>query len=108
MNAFINKRLTKYEHIFDKCYWGGITVAEDDIDYDVVRNRNKFVEEYKISKSLHPHEVDTKFNISELSSYLEFYLCENGDTIILSFCKLPEFQKIYRLFDDNDTYILKI
>ena len=46
-----NYEMTKYPSIFDNTYWGTYAFNGDNFNSEMVDNRNKFVEEFQITKN---------------------------------------------------------
>lgn len=67
--------LTKYPKLFEKTYWGNFKVNEDTKIDDIVTNRNKFVEEFKIEKCLDARRPTNRLSIFD---HCELYKNANG------------------------------
>lgn len=97
--------MTKYPKIFQQTYWGNfaIDLENDEIERDIIKNRNKFVEEYNIKnydKDVMPLKI-----ISPLFDHMELYKCKEGYVYITSpysenskaagRCKFYEYEELY-------------
>ena len=117
---------TKYPKIFT-CYWGSAILDKDDIKDEIIENRNKFVEEFKISrlktcpagldKYLGEYGFFTHRSINKYYDHREcYYTKDNSYVLVMSpyicgddmseFFKMrgyKPYNKLYR--DDAETFI---
>ena len=83
MNVRRYSELTEYPKLFKKTYWGGFKITKDTKIDDIVINRNKFVDEFKIEKCFDAPRPKTPGPI-EFFDHCELYKCVNGFVYITS------------------------
>jgi hypothetical protein len=92
MNNKIFSDLTKYPTLFKNSYWGCFKAeGNTQIDNDIVKNRNEFVEEFKIktySASGRPASGSALFD------HCELYKCESGYIYVASPYDYREYDEI--------------
>jgi len=80
--------LTKYPKLFCCVYWGRFKLDNFNNDVDVFENRNKFVEEFKITKVCKmPKYVEKNIEIEykkNIIDHLECYRTDEKDYILVS------------------------
>ena len=73
--------LTEYPKLFEKSYWGNFPVKADTEIDEIVTNRNKFIEEFKIEKCL---DAQRPTNAPPIFDHCELYKNANGLIYITS------------------------
>jgi hypothetical protein len=82
MNNKKFSNLTKYPTIFKNSYWGGFDAeVASQIDDDILKNRNEFVEEFKIKTF---SGDDRPASGGALFDHCELYKCEGGHIYVTS------------------------
>lgn len=79
-------QLTKFSDIFEKTYWGAFS---NQPDAEIISNRNKFVQEYKITKYSMPYTIYDKFFNSTGHKeagidHVEGYITSDKDRILVT------------------------
>lgn len=77
----LNYQLTNYPFIFKNTYWGNFNNANSNI----IENRNRFVEEFKIKRYNYKIGHDLKLHYNDpIFDHVEFYNTIDGKIIIIS------------------------
>ncbi len=86
MNVRRYSDLTEYPKLFKKTYWGCFKIMKDTKIDDIVINRNKFVDEFKIEKCFDAPKPKTtgSIELSEFFDHCELYKYVNGFVYIIS------------------------
>ena len=97
---------TKYPHIYDNTYWGNFKDDNNDLEQEVIDNRNAFVEEYGV-RSLynmpnymwdrHIQRVTKKHNLID---HVEIYRTKNKKCIIVN--------SPYNVSPGNETRLIEL
>ncbi len=76
---------TKYPELFKDTYWGMFNMLRDPAEKEVIENRNKFVEEYKITKKLRTSRriLFSKLHDTVRLDHLELYKTEDNKILIV-------------------------
>ena len=89
-----NYEMTKYPSIFDNTYWGTYAFNGDNFNSEMVDNRNKFVEEFNITKNASdaPEYIYNQINPEHLfRKVFKNYIHSNRKAL-----------QIRKYFDDNN------
>ena len=81
MNVRRYSDLTEYPKLFKKTYWGCFKIIKDRKIDDIVINRNKFVDEFKIEKCF---DAPKPKKLIRLFDHCELYKCLNSFVYITS------------------------
>lgn len=105
--------LTKYPKLFKNTYWGCFNTngrTEEDIREikKIVENRNRFVEEYQITKKEKREPKYVREKLNEISNkfdggldHLEIYKTQNNEYIILNSPYIKKDSKCYSKLKDG-------
>ena len=87
------REATKYPEVYENCYWGNFRNRNNQIDEEIVKNRNDFVETFRIKcpKTVPNNvcvqsEIYTKPGVldGKFGDHAEFYKIKDGYIVIVS------------------------